>query len=194
MLTFIFTDTEIDWKAYMQQIEIYLAGARDYAKIYGDTGPLVYPAAHVYIYRALYYLTSSGTDIRLAQILFIFLYILTLAMVISCYRKADAPPYVLVLLSLSKRVHSIFLLRLFNDCFAVLFLWVAIWCYQRKFWTLGSLTYSFGLGVKMSLLLALPALGLVLWQGMGRDRAFYQAQSIGQLQVSGEMGNESLRC
>lgn len=168
----------------MQQITQFIAGERDYAKIHGDTGPLVYPAAHVYIYRALYSLTSSGTDILTAQLIFIGVYILTLFFVMQSYRQAGVPPYVFPLLSLSKRVHSIFVLRLFNDCFAVLFLWVAVWCWQKRFWTVGTLSYGAGVGVKMSLLLALPAVGLVLWQGMGRDRAFFQAQSIGQLQVS----------
>lgn len=168
----------------MQQIEIYLAGERDYAKIAGDTGPLVYPAVHVYIYRVLYYLTDSGKNIFTAQCIFAGLYLATLWLVMQCYRAAKVPPYILPLLSLSKRVHSIFVLRLFNDCFAVFFLFAAIWLWQRKVWTVGTIVYSLGLGVKMSLLLPLPAIGAVLWQGMGRDRAFYQAQSIGQVQVS----------
>jgi hypothetical protein len=33
--------TNIDWNAYMQQVEQILKGQRDYAQIYGDTGPLV---------------------------------------------------------------------------------------------------------------------------------------------------------
>lgn len=37
-------DTEIDWKAYMQQVAQYRSGERDYTLIKGDTGPLVYPA------------------------------------------------------------------------------------------------------------------------------------------------------
>lgn len=167
----------------MQQIDQYLAGERDYAKIHGDTGPLVYPAAHVYLYRALHYLTDSGRDVRTAQALFAGLYVLTLWCVMQCYRAAKVPPYVFPLLSLSKRAHSIFVLRLFNDGVAALFLFLAIACWQRRWWTVGTLAYSVGLGVKMSLLLALPAVGMVLWQGMGRDRAFYQAQSIGQVQV-----------
>jgi len=72
----------------MQQVEIYLAGERDYSKIYGDTGPLVYPAMHVYIYRWLYEFTQGGTNIVLAQIWFSFLYIFNLGMVMACYRQA----------------------------------------------------------------------------------------------------------
>ncbi|KAK1093216.1 dolichyl-P-Man:Man(5)GlcNAc(2)-PP-dolichol alpha-1,3-mannosyltransferase [Friedmanniomyces endolithicus] len=155
--------TEIDWKAYMKQVSQYIAGERDYTKLYGDTGPLVYPAAHVYIYRLLHYVTNEGKDIRTAQYIFVALYLSTLALVMQCYRQAKVPPYVFPLLILSKRLHSIFMLRLFNDGFAVFFL--------------------FGLGVKMSLLLALPAVGVVLWQGMGRDRALRQAVVMGQLQV-----------
>jgi alpha-1,3-mannosyltransferase len=168
----------------MQQIEQYIGGERDYIKLYGDTGPLVYPAAHVYIYRFLYYLTDSGQDIKLAQYIFIGLYLATLALVMQCYRRAGVPPYVFPLLILSKRLHSIFLLRLFNDCFTVFFLFLAIYCYQKRMWTVGSVAYSLGLGVKMSLLLALPAIGIVLWQGMGRNRAVRQAMLIGQIQVS----------
>ena len=85
---------------------------------------------------------------------------------------------------LSKRLHSIFLLRLFNDCFAVGALFVAVYAYQRRMWTVGSLAYSWGVGVKMSLLLALPAMGVVLLQALGWQRALRQALLMGQLQVS----------
>ena len=32
------TDTEIDWRAYIQQVEQYRNGERDYTLIKGDTG------------------------------------------------------------------------------------------------------------------------------------------------------------
>ncbi|KAK0636828.1 glycosyltransferase family 58 protein [Bombardia bombarda] len=159
--------TEIDWIAYMQQVAQFVSGERDYTKIKGGTGPLVYPAAHVYTYTGLYYMTSEGKDIFLAQELFAVLYLVTLAVVMACYWQAKVPPYVYPLLILSKRLHSIFVLRCFNDCFAVLFLWLAIFCLQRRSWQLGALFYTWGLGIKMSLLLVLPAVGVVLFLGAG---------------------------
>lgn len=58
------------------------------------------------------------------------------------------------------------MLRLFNDCFAVGALFLAIYAYQRRLWTLGSVLYSWSLGIKMSTLLVLPALTTTLWQGI----------------------------
>lgn len=176
-------DTEIDWKAYMQQISQIVSGERDYPLIRGDTGPLVYPAAHVLVYRALYHLTDEGRDILLAQRLFAGVYMIALAVVMACYCKAGVPPYVLPLLVLSKRLHSVFVLRCFNDCFAALFLWVAIFFWQRKSWTAGALAYTLGLGVKMSLLLVLPAAGVVLLLGVGFARSLRLAVTMGLVQV-----------
>ena len=81
-------DTEIDWTAYMEQVTQYVSGERDYTQIRGGTGPLVYPAFHVYIYTALYHLTDKGKDIFLAQQLFAALYIGTLVVVMGCYWQA----------------------------------------------------------------------------------------------------------
>jgi len=73
----------------MQQVSQYLSGERDYVKIQGGTGPLVYPAAHVYIYSLLYWITEKGRDIRLAQGVFAAVYLLTLGGVMACYRRAE---------------------------------------------------------------------------------------------------------
>lgn len=87
------------------------------------------------------------------------------------------------MLILSKRLHSIFVLRLFNDCFAVLFFWLAVYAFQRRMWTLGSLAYSFGLGIKMSLLLALPAVGVILFLARGVQASLKQLLLMAQVQV-----------
>lgn len=55
-------DTEIDWRAYMQEVEGALNGTTDYALLKGDTGPLVYPAGFVYIFSALYFVTDQGKN------------------------------------------------------------------------------------------------------------------------------------
>ena len=81
--------TEIDWRAYMQQIAIYRSGERKYTKIYGDTGPLVYGAGHVYIYDLLYQLTDGGKDLRKAQWIFAGVYMVALGLVMACYRKGQ---------------------------------------------------------------------------------------------------------
>ena len=72
----------------MQQVAQFLSGEHDYVKIAGGTGPLVYPAVHVYIYSGLYWLTDKGRDIKLAQGIFAALYLLTLGGVMACYRRA----------------------------------------------------------------------------------------------------------
>merc|ERR1719412_3130882 len=73
--------TEIDWVAYMQEVEGVKNGTYDYSLLKGDTGPLVYPAGFVWIFTGLYYLTQSGTNIKLAQCFFAVLYLVTLALV-----------------------------------------------------------------------------------------------------------------
>lgn len=88
------------------------------------------------------------------------------------------------LLVMSKRLHSIFMLRCFNDCFAVLGLWAALFCYQRNQWHLGTFFYTTGLNVKMSLLLPLPAMGIVMVQKLGGREALTQAMIIVQISVS----------
>lgn len=95
-------DTEIDWTTYMQHISLFISGERDYTKLDGSTGPLVYPAAHVYTYTGLYYLTDEGKDIFLAQQLFAVLYLITLAVVMACYWKAKVS---MSLLSIGRTDH-----------------------------------------------------------------------------------------
>lgn len=72
----------------MQQVKQYLDGERDYTLIKGSTGPLVYPAAHVYIYSLLYKFTAGGKNILLAQTIFSWLYLGTLTLVMACYKMS----------------------------------------------------------------------------------------------------------
>lgn len=161
------SDTEIDWTTYMQQVSLYISGERDYTLIKGSTGPLVYPAAHVYVYTILYYLTDGGRDVFYGQILFMIIYITALGMVMLCYQQAGAPPYLFPLLVLSKRLHSIFLLRLFNDGIAALAMWGAVLLLMNRKWTAGVVVWSSGVAVKMTLLLLAPAIAVVTVLSLG---------------------------
>ena len=87
---FVCIDTEIDWSTYMEQVEAFLGGALDYDQIKGATGPIVYPAGHLYVYTFLYYLTNRGRNIVLAQYLFALLYLATLLLVFRIYLKANS--------------------------------------------------------------------------------------------------------
>lgn len=161
-------DTEIDWIAYMEEVQGFLDGERDYTKIEGNTGPLVYPAGFLYIFTVLKWLTNNGTNIFAAQCIFAGIYILTQAIVMALY-VADGGALAIgsVLLLLSKRIHSIYMLRMFNDCIAVLCGYFAIWLFTRKNWRIGCFFYSIGVSVKMNMLLYAPGVLLVLLMGTG---------------------------
>lgn len=75
------------------------------------------------------------------------------------------------------------MLRLFNDPFSILLLFLAVFAWQKKMWTLGSLAYSLSVGVKMNTLLALPAIGSLYLLALGRDKALRQAGIMLQVQV-----------
>lgn len=168
--------TEIDWKAYMQECEGFLNGTMDYSLLRGDTGPLVYPAGFVYIYSIFYYITSYGENLRVAQYIFLVIYLLQLMLVLRIYCKTGkVPPYVLVISILtSYRIHSIYVLRLFNDPIAVLLLYVSLNFFLSSKWTMGSIFFSLAVSVKMNILLFAPPLLLFYLSNIGYVRTAYQ--------------------
>ena len=163
--------TEIDWVAYMQQVEIFLGGERDYSKIIGQTGPLVYPAGHVYLFTALYYITGNGSNILLAQIIFLGIYIAQLIVVLKIYSIVIKIKknywWIVFLLMLSKRVHSIYMLRWFNDWFAMLFAYIAIYNLLRGRNKVSVLWFGAAISVKMNVLLFIPGIYLILSRSEG---------------------------
>ncbi len=155
--------TEIDWVAYMQEVAPVIHNSTfDYSQLRGDTGPLVYPAGFVWIFSAFYWLTDQGGDLRLAQYLYAALYLLTLSLVFRLMtRTRKVPPLALILMSVaSRRIHSIFVLRLFNDPVAMLLAYAAINFFLDGHWTVGSVFFSLAVSVKMNVLLFAPALFL----------------------------------
>jgi alpha-1,3-mannosyltransferase len=164
--------TEIDWRAYMEEVEGPIVhGVLDYSQLRGGTGPLVYPGGFVYVYGALRALAGGdGTHVRAAQWAFVLVYVGTQALVCSCYsaaRSRSVPPWTLLLLCVSLRLHSIYVLRLFNDCWAMLFAWAAFALFCRSRWRSGCVCFSLAVGIKMSVLLYAPGLLLLLLEAHG---------------------------
>ncbi|XP_064872571.1 dol-P-Man:Man(5)GlcNAc(2)-PP-Dol alpha-1,3-mannosyltransferase isoform X1 [Oncorhynchus nerka] len=177
--------TEIDWKAYMDEVEGVINGTYDYTQLKGDTGPLVYPAGFVYIFTALYYVTNHGVNIRLAQYLFAVFYLLTLLLVFRIYhRTKKVPPYVFFFVCCaSYRIHSIFVLRLFNDPVAMMMLFGAVNLFLDGRWTLGCGLYSLAVSVKMNVLLFAPGLLFLLLSEFGLMRTIPKLSLCAAIQL-----------
>ncbi|XP_077204329.1 dol-P-Man:Man(5)GlcNAc(2)-PP-Dol alpha-1,3-mannosyltransferase isoform X1 [Paroedura picta] len=177
--------TEIDWKAYMDEVEGVVNGTLDYTQLKGDTGPLVYPAGFVYIFLGLYYATSGGTNIRLAQYLFAGLYLTTLLLVFRIYSRTNkVPPYVFFFMCCaSYRIHSIFVLRLFNDPVAMAILFLAVNLFLEDRWSWGCFCYSLAVSVKMNILLFAPGLLFLLLLRFGLPGTLRKLAICALLQV-----------
>lgn len=148
-------DTEIDWVAYMQEVGGYESGERDYMNLKGDTGPLVYPAGFVHLFSWLKYITKG--EVLAAQWVFAILYLATQLVVMAIYIHTKSfPPLGLVLLCVSRRLHSIFVLRLFNDCWAMFVAYLGVWLLQRQRVAGAIFVFSVAVSIKMNVLLFAP--------------------------------------
>ena len=148
----------------MAKLRVPSQGERDYTLIKGQTGPLVYPAGFLYTFTGLFYATAGG-NIRLAQIIFAIVYLINQSVVMRVYIATQAvPPWALILLCISKRLHSIFLLRLFNDGITMLLADTAILLLVKRQWRWSILLFSAALSVKMNVLLLAPPVAIILLQ------------------------------
>ncbi|XP_073001580.1 dol-P-Man:Man(5)GlcNAc(2)-PP-Dol alpha-1,3-mannosyltransferase isoform X1 [Typha latifolia] len=174
--------TKIDWDAYISQVDGFLAGERDYTKLKGDTGPLVYPAGFLYVYSLIKFIT--GGQVFPAQILFGILYIVNLGIILVIYLKTEVLPWwALGLLCLSRRIHSIFMLRLFNDCFAMTLLHASLVLLLYQKWHLALIIFSGAVSIKMNVLLYAPPLFLLMLKGMSIKGVFLALLGAALLQI-----------
>jgi alpha-1,3-mannosyltransferase len=123
----------------------------------------------LYIFSILFQITNKGLNIRLAQYIFVIVYCLLLFIVLQIYNKTifkkmkDFDILIVVgTLIFSKRIHSIFSLRLFNDGITMLFLYFSIWFFIQRKYFFGCLFYSFSLSIKMNAILYLPGILVIL--------------------------------
>lgn len=182
--------TEIDWSAYMLEVQTFLKGERNYDVMNPKEPwlPLVYPAGFVYVFSGLSLFTgwagvpdsySDPDAVLKAQWLFMVLHMLTVAVVALTWRAVAQdqhpmskrykmwPAALLLLLPLSMRIHSIFVLRMFNDCVAMLLVYCAVFLFVSRWWTSGCVVLSCAISVKMNVLLYVPAVALLLVLHLG---------------------------
>ncbi|CAI5760535.1 unnamed protein product [Candida verbasci] len=163
--------TEIDYKTYLQQIEVIEDyKVLDYTKIFGDSGPIVYPGGFVTIYSWIRYFTSGS--IEYAQSIFGYLFVACVIFTCVIYSYLNVQPWVIFLFLLSKRTLSIFVLRLFNDCWvSICILGMMILLQQANqepklrilFLGLAADIYSIAISIKMNALLYLPAFIIITY-------------------------------
>ncbi|CCV00314.1 Alpha-1,3-mannosyltransferase-like protein [Malassezia sympodialis ATCC 42132] len=165
--------TEIDFRTYVAQARMFLEGERRYYALDppGGSGPCVYPAGHLYIFAVLDRWTDSGAYLLPAQLAFGGLYLATSLVVSRIYDMVGAPPVLFLFLVLSKRLHSIYMLRMFNDPVAMLAMYICMYLLCCRKWSAACFAYSrIALSVKMNVLLYLPGLMVVLFRAWGAWR------------------------
>lgn len=112
----------------------------------------------MYIHQALHHLTNTGLNIPFAQIIYAGLYLVHITFACAIYHQAGGiPNLVILLLHLSKRLHSIFILRLFNDCWSVVIMQASILAYQRGRMAIGSVLLRFDCTNRAAFVLILVA-------------------------------------
>ena len=181
-----------DWDAYMEQTHQVLSERQyDYARLRGDTGPLVYPAGFVWLFGGLSKLSQWNHTLHtteyvpkpqfadkyparvvrprvrvlILQGVFALVYLGGNALLARAYQRTKTMPWWGVfLLMCSRRVHSIFVLGLFNDCWAVLLLVVALHFLLQDRWPRACVFFSLAVSVKMNILLFAPSLLLLMLQ------------------------------
>ena len=89
-------------------------------------------------------MTDAGTKLWKGQQVYGALYLATFALSAAIYKRAGGVPnWILLLLPLSKRLHSIYVLRLFNDCWAVSAAQAAVLAFANSWDALGILLLGY---------------------------------------------------
>jgi len=169
--------TEIDFSTYMEQVALVEAGERRYDLIRGAQGPLVYPAGFVWLYRGLSWVTEGGAKIRRAQNIFAGLFVVDsfVASLVYKYAYQEDPEkwksLLVALIASSRRAHSVYALRLFNDGPCATLCHCAIFFLVSDFQYVACVLFSLAVSVKMSALLFAPAWYVVMASKKGHGSA-----------------------
>lgn len=176
--------TNIDFEAYMEEVHPVISyGERNYSKLQGTTGPIAYPAGFIYIYSFVSYLTHEGKLLIVAQAIFLLFHLVLAWVICQLYILAKLPFWTLTLALFSKRIHSIFLLRLFNDAISSTFAYLSILLLLNEWEIIGALIFSLAISVKIGPILYWAAFGLRLVLSGGWSNAIPKLFLIAAVQA-----------
>ena len=105
----------------------------------------------MYVYTLLHQISRGGVELLPAQVVFAGIYLVSFYTVVQLYRLAGAPPVLIPFLALSKRLHSIFVLRLFNDPITMLFVYLSMYLFCTRKYMSGCAIYSYVNNFKLTL-------------------------------------------
>ena len=85
---------QIDLHAYAEQSRIYLQdGQADYSKLVGETGPIQYPAASLYIYSFFNYLTNYNITKQYMSNVHMVVDVIRMWLLVRIYKVAFGKQY-----------------------------------------------------------------------------------------------------
>lgn len=135
------------------------------------------------MYGFLKWVTDGGRNVVIGQYIFCGLYVFNAAVTMSiynyigrtlqCFAPKKSPQYyntiwswrvAMVVTCLSKRIHSIFVLRLFNDGPCMILCYISVLLFAKSYWRFGCVFFSLAVSIKMNVLLFAPGLLLLLLQ------------------------------
>lgn len=163
-----------DFPTYLEQARLFLRGERNYANIFGELGPIQYPALHIYIYALINRLTNAGSNFLASNLIFSGLYLICALCLFSILRIAKAPLIAYALVSLSRRSCGLIVLGKFNDALTMTLTYAAILkittiqdSNNSRNYLIALFLLGLALGIKMNTILHFPAFGLILVKEKG---------------------------
>jgi alpha-1,3-mannosyltransferase len=183
---------QIDLAAYAEQSKIYMTGSADYSKLIGDTGPIQYPAASLYLYSFFNWLTDYNINKHNMSDVHVVLDIFRMWLLVRIYKRAygserGAPKnrkmYVFVLLLLQAKYKFVGITHQFNDCFMMICCLMAIHFWQYGYLWISATLLGIAVNIKMSALLMIPGYALTVAFEAGLIRAVLSVAWIIGLQI-----------
>jgi len=144
-----------DWPAHLHHVEQFLQGRLDFSSYMHFHGHNAYPAAFLYLYTSLYYM--SGGSLRVFQLVWAIMEVASLRSIAELGLQLRLGPAACLLPFASNRLHLYHVRVVTNDGINVALMLSAVRLLTSGHQMLGTMLYSLVLGMKLNFILFLPA-------------------------------------